>query len=448
MTILRSIAMGGSAAESERGKQPEVAADVRLSSYAKYVVGLLTVVSIFSYVDRMALAALAPSIQRELNLSDSQVGLLTGLAFSLFYAVCGIPIARWADRGVRRNVLAVALTTWSVMTALSGVAMHFWHLFLARVGIGAGEAGCLPPAQSILCDYVPLPRRAGIFAVHNAGNYLGMMLGLIVAGWLGDLIGWRLTFLALGLPGIALAIVLRFTLVEPQRGSLDPAHIIADSRPSLTEVFATLRVCRTYGFLLLFYVLNGFVQYGLVQWWPSYYNRTSTLGMATVALLLGLAIGGGATVGSLAGGWVANKISRPDTRLALRIGAAATLFAIPTSIASIFTSSIYLSFGFVALTAFFWSVSNGPVIATAASVVVPNMRATSTSLIIFATSVLGFGLGPLCVGTLSDLLSATLGTEALRYAFLAPICLLPGMAYVLYAAAKSVPSSITQGPER
>jgi MFS family permease len=160
--------------------------------------------------------------------------------------------------------------------------------------------------------------------------------------------------------------------------------------------------------------------------------------MATIGLYLGLAIGGGATLGSLTGGWIANKVSRLDTRPALKISAAITLLAIPTALTSIFTSSVYSSVSLVALTAFFWSTSNGPVIATAATVVAPTMRATSTSIIIFATSVIGFGLGPLCVGLLSDLLAAPLGTESLRYAFLAPIALLPAMALVLYQASRSV----------
>src|SRR5262245_50281201 len=245
MNSVRSISIddkAGNDQEQYAGGQDEASRDaVRLSGYTWYVIGLLTIVSVFSYVDRMALAALAPAIQRQMNLPDSNLGLPTWLAFSLFYAVCGIPIARWADRGVRRNVLAIALSTWSVMTALSGAALHFWHLFLARVGIGAGEAGCLPPAQSIICDYVPPRRRAGVFAVHSIGNYAGMMLGLIFAGWLGDLIGWRMTFLALGLPGIVLALILRFTLREPRRGALDPPPAAVAPRPSFVEVLATLR---------------------------------------------------------------------------------------------------------------------------------------------------------------------------------------------------------------
>lgn len=195
---LPSMAMSAQASDSATvvsGTQDlSLVSDGGLSKYTWFVIILLTIVSVFSYIDRMARAAVAPAIKRDLDLSDSQVGVLTGLAFSVFYAICGIPIARWADRGVRRDILTLALTTWSVMTALSGIAHHFWHLFLARVGIGAGEAGCLPSAQSIICDYVPLQRRANIFAIHNLGNYAGMLLGLTFGGWLGVTVGWRWTF--------------------------------------------------------------------------------------------------------------------------------------------------------------------------------------------------------------------------------------------------------------
>jgi predicted MFS family arabinose efflux permease len=413
------------------------AAEKPLGRYAWYVVGLLSIVSTFSYMDRMALAALAPMIKQDLQLSDSQLGLLTGFAFSLFYAVCGIPIARWADRGVRRNIIGLALAAWSVMTALSGAAQSFTHLFLARVGIGAGEAGCLPPAQSIICDYVPVKRRASVFAVHNVGNYAGMMLGLVLAGGLGEIIGWRWTFVALGLPGIVLAVVVRLTLREPVRGSFDDQTRGEVAQPSLRDTLAGLWRCKTYRLLLTFYVLNGFVQYGLIQWWPSFYHRVFELNMSSIGLYLGLAIGMGAGMGSLGGGLLAHKRRHGDIGLPLRVSAAITLLALPAALASLYVSSVFGSTILIFLSAMFWSASNGPVIATAVSVIAPTMRATSSSLIIFATAILGFGLGPLCVGLVSDLLGPSLGAQALRYALLVPIGLLPMMAVVLYAAART-----------
>lgn len=411
------------------------------SRYVWYVIGTLTVVNAFSYMDRMALAALAPAIKADLDLSDAQLGLLIGFAFSLFYAVCGIPIARWADRGVRRNIIALALTTWSAMTALSGAAHHFWHLFIARVGVGAGEAGCLPPAQSIICDYVPLKKRPGVFAVHNFGNYAGMMLGLVAAGWLGELLGWRWAFVAIGLPGIALALVVRLTIREPVRGVLD-AGAKSAAQPTLRHALAVIWRCRTYRFMLATYVTNGFVQYGLVQWWPSFFSRNFELKMSSIGVSLGLAIGIGAATGSLSGGWVANKAAQRDIRLPLMIGAAVTLLAIPAALGSLFYPTFQGSILLVGLTALFWSVSNGAVVATSASVIAPSMRATSSSLLIFTTAVLGFGSGPFCVGLLSDLLTPAFGAQALRYAMLLPICVFPAIAISLYAGGRATPGDL------
>lgn len=405
--------------------------------YIWYVILLLSVVNVVNYMDRMALSVLLPLIKADLKLSDSQLGLLTGFAFFLFYAVCGIPIARWADRGIRKNIIALALGTWSVMTALSGAAQNFWQLFAARIGIGAGEAGCLPPAQSIICDYVPLRRRSGVFAVHNFGLYGGMMLGMAGAGWLGEIIGWRLTFVMLGLPGIGLALIVQSTLREPLRGALDSVRP-REAEPSLGATALILWRCRTFRRLTLFAVTNGFVQYGLNQWWPSYYARVLGLSMSSIGVSLGTAIGIGAASGLLLGGLVANKAATRDVRLPLAIGAVATLLAIPAALGSLFVSSASGSIALVSLTALMWSVSNGPVVATVFSVVPANMRATAGALTVFVTSLFGFGLGPFCVGLLSEALTPSLGDLSLRYALLAPVCLLPLMAVALHAAARGL----------
>lgn len=397
--------------------------------YVWYVIGLLCVVNVFNYVDRMALAVLAPLIKADLVLSDGELGLLIGLAFAIFYAVCGIPIARWADRGNRRNIIVIALSTWSVMTALSGAAQNFWHLLLARIGVGAGEAGCLPPAQSIVCDYVPVTKRSGAFAVHSVGAYIGILIGMTLAGVLGETIGWRWTFVALGLPGIVLAAVLALTLREPIRGRFDSAPVLETSLP---QTLAILWRCRTYRLLLLFMVINGFVQYGLNQWWPSFYSRVFGLSVAYVGAYLGIAVGAGAGLGLLIGGWIANRAAQYDVRRPMLIGAAALVLALPAALGSLFVASATVSLLLVTLTGFLWGFANGPVLAALYSVVSAGMRATAGAIAIFATSVLGFGLGPATVGVLSDLLTQSLGREALRYALLAPVCLLPIMPLLLY----------------
>lgn len=426
----------------DEGRAVEATSAANVSPrYVWYVILLLSVVNVFNYMDRMALSVLMPFIKEDMRLTDAQLGLLVGFAFSLFYAICGIPIARWADRGVRRNIISIALALWSAMTALSGAAQNFWHLFAARIGVGVGEAGCLPPAQSIICDYVPLKRRSGVFAVHNFGLMVGMMLGLSLAGWLGEVIGWRWAFLALGLPGLLLALVVRATLREPVRGLIDKVSSDDASR-SIGATLSYLWRCRTYLWMAGFFSVNGFVQYGLYQWWPSFYARVYGLSLSSIGLHLGVAIGVGSGIGMLLGGVVANRAAQRDVRLPLIVGAVSTAVALPAAVGTLFVGSASASMWLVLVTAIFWSVSNGPAVATVYSVALPHMRATAGTITIFFASVLGFGLGPFCVGLLSDALAPTFGSEALRYAMVLPACLLPGMVIVLYGAARSLPNDL------
>lgn len=409
--------------------------------YVWYVVLLLTVVNVFNYMDRMALSVMLPYIKADLVLSDAQLGMLVGLAFALFYAICGIPIAMWADRGVRRNIIALALATWSLMTAISGAAQNFWHLFVARVGVGVGEAGCLPPAQSLLCDYVPLERRSGVFAVHTSGLVIGMMLGLALAGWLGETIGWRWTFVALGIPGLAVAILVRLTLREPQCGFFDAAQSDRTDS-SLCGAAVFLWRCRTYRYLTYFGVANGFLQYGLSQWWPSFYSRIFELGSSAIGLYLGVGMGVGSGLGVLLGGLVSNKVAQRDIRLPLMAGAAAVGCTLSTVLGALFVPSPTVSLVLVSLSALLWSVPSGPLIAAIYSVVMPRIRATAGSISVFITSVFGFALGPLCVGLLSDALTPSYGAEGLRYALLAPLGVLPLMVITLFVAARALPNDL------
>ena len=410
------------------------------SGYVWYVIFLLTLVNVFNYMDRMALAVLAPAIKQDLQLSDAQLGLLVGLAFSLFYAMCGIPIARWADRGVRRNIIAMALATWSVMTALSGTAQSFWHLFLARLGVGAGEAGCLPPAWSILCDHVPLKRRPPVFALHGFGLYAGMMIGMVLAGGLGQTIGWRWTFVVLGLPGVAIALVVRFTLREPVRGALDGGA--TNEVSPFGKTLAALWQSKTYRALIALYVTNGFVQYGLHQWWPSFFARVHELSLSSIGISLGMAAGAGSGVGILLGGMVASKLTDKHISLPLIVGVVATALAFPSALASLFVSSPCVSIFFVLLTSVLWGVSNGPVAAALNSVVLPHRRATASALTVVFASVFGFALGPFCVGVLSDTLTPSFGAESLRYALLGPVCVIPVVALALYQIANRMPEDL------
>jgi predicted MFS family arabinose efflux permease len=411
------------------------------SLYVWYAICLLSVVNVFNYMDRMALSVLAPLVKASLKLSDSELGLLVGFAFALFYAICGIPIARWADRGVRRDIIALSLTIWSAMTALSGVVQNFWHLFLVRVGVGIGEAGCFPPGQSMLCDYVPIERRSGVLAIHSFGAFVGMTVGMALAGSLAEVIGWRWTFVALGLPGIVLAILVRLTLREPRRGSFDAVKDDEQRAPFLQTVVELWR-CRTYRLLLVFLTMNGSLYFGMIQWWPSFYARVFGLSLSQAGIYLGTAIGVGSGLGLLIGGLLGNKLAQRDVRLPLMLGAASILLGLPTALGSLFIHSAAGSIFLVALSVLLWGAHGGPVLATLYSVARPRMRATAGALAIFFQSAVGFGIGPLCVGVLSDLLAPKLGVESLRYALLAPICLMPFIVITLYAAARVLPRDL------
>ena len=386
----------------------------------------------------MALSVLLPEIKKDMALSDSQLGLLVGFAFSVFYAVCGIPIARLADRTVRKNVIVGALAVWSVMTALSGAALNFWHLFAARVGIGAGEAGCIPPAQSVICDYVRPSLRAGVLAFHSFGMFVGMMTGMAAAGWLADAVGWRWTFAVFGISGIGLALLVWLTLREPVRGAFDKVGDRAIAAPTLRVALDSLRRKRTYVFIVSFAATNGFVQYGLNQWWPSFFARTYGLPPGSVGLPLGVAIAAGSGFGLLLGGFAASKCTDKHVKLPLALGAASVLLAIPAALGSIFAESFALSILFVGLSCLLWCVPHGPVMATQFNITRPDMRATAGAVPIFFTSIVGFGLGPLTVGLLSDMLAPSAGADSLRYALLAPVAGLPIMALVLWGASRSL----------
>jgi predicted MFS family arabinose efflux permease len=411
-------------------------------TYVWYVIVLLFVVNAFSLMDRQALAMLAPAVKADLDLSDAQLGLLTGFAFALFYAVCAIPIARWADTGIRRDIIMLALATWSVMTALCGAAQNFWQLFLARVGVGAGEAGGAPTAQSLLCDYVPLARRPLALAINTFGGGAGLMLGMILAGWLGETIGWRWTFAALGAPGVVLALLVRLTLHEPQRGRFEIRHASERVVTSLGRTLWSLWRCRTYRLLMTYAALSGLVLSATLQWGPTFLMRVHGLEPSFVGTALGAVTGAGMGIGLLTGGFVASKAAERDVRWPLLIGVGAVALMVPAAVAAYLVpsprASIFFVFAFLSLN----GVASAPVVATIYSVVRARMRATAGAVSIFSQSVVGAGLGPFVVGLLSDAMYPTLGTESLRYALLAPVFFLPPMVVALHAAAKALPRDL------
>jgi predicted MFS family arabinose efflux permease len=406
-------------------------------AYVWYVILILTVVNAVNYMDRVAISVLAPQIKSDLHVSDGELGLLSGLAFFIFYALFGIPIARWADRGVRTHVIAAGLGLWSIFTALSGAARNFTQLALARIGVGAGEAGCLPAGYAIVADYVPIQKRGGAYAITTFGSLAGRSVGFALGAWLGARLGWRLAFVALGVPGVALALWVLLTLREPRRGVLDGDATVHPQQP-LSMVLRSLIRLKTWRRICAAAVVSGFIQYGTTQWWPSFYMRSFDLSQQKVGLYLGDATFVGYAIGMLLGGLVTDKVSPASMRAPLVIAAGAALLSLPATLGSLFVHSINMSFFFVGLTTLCWGLVSAPCVAIGASVVPPAIRATGGAIDTFVTAIVGFGLGPFLVGALSDKLAQWVGGESLRYALLAPVCLIPALIVIVYSASRSV----------
>jgi predicted MFS family arabinose efflux permease len=288
---------------------------------------------------------------------------------------------------------------------------------------------------------VPPERRPGIFALHNFGAIMGLMLGMVLAGWLGQRVGWRWTFVVLGLPGIALALLVRLTLREPIRGFFDATRGEQSQLP-LAKTAAVLWRCLTYRRLMYSLCAQSFVVYGLLQWWPSFYTRTFALELSSVGVHLGIAIGAGAGAGGLLGGLIANQVARRDVTLPLSIGSAAVFVSLPILVGALLTPSVAVSMLLVALSVLLLAMPNGAILAAVYGATPPHMRATAGAITIFFSSVLGLGLGTYSIGLLSDLLAPSFGAYSLRYALLAATCLLPVLAITLRAAARALPHDL------
>jgi len=386
-------------------------------AYARYVLGILFVVFVFNFVDRQILAILLEPIKADLGASDTAMGFLTGIAFALFYTVAGIPIARMADRGSRRTVIAVGLALWSGMTALSGMAQTFAQLALARVGVGVGEAACSPPAHSLLADYFPPERRATALAIYAMGIHVGILVGFIVGGWANQLLGWRQAFFIVGLPGLVLAIVVRLTVREPVRGITDGlAH--ATEMPSVSEALGILRKLGSLRHMAIGAGLHSFAGYGLAAWGPAFLARVHHMGSAEIGTWLGLITGFGGMIGAILGGTLADRLGARDERWRLWVPTLASIVEVPFLVAFLLwpTPGPALAIAVPGILA--GAMWLGPVFATTQTLVRPDMRALTSAVLLFVINLIGLGLGPQAVGVLNDAMKGTFGAEAIRYSLL------------------------------
>ncbi|MCC5981716.1 MAG: MFS transporter [Oceanicaulis sp.] len=393
---------------------------------------MLLVIYIFNFLDRQIVNILAEPIKIELGLADWQLGMLTGLAFALFYTVLGIPIARYAEKADRVKIISVAVAVWSAFTVMCGLATNFIQLLLARIGVGVGEAGCTPPAHSLITDYTPKEQRASALAFYSMGIPLGSLAGMVLGGLIADAYGWRVAFFVAGAPGIALAIITFLTLPEPRRGMTRKIEPVKG--PNFSEALTELRSKKSFWWISIGAALSAMVGYGHIAFYGSFYLRNHGEGLAALAetvnqtlglsfgpigfvgTALGLIIGICGAAGTYLGGILADRAARVNVAGYATVPAYAALITVIPFIASMLVGDVVLSFALLALPVFVGAIWYGPVFASAQSLVHPRTRATAAAVLLFVINLVGLGLGPLLVGTFSDIYGQTMGAaEGIRW---------------------------------
>ena len=413
------------------------------TGYANYVLAILFVVYVFNFIDRQILGILLDDIKADLEVSDTAMGLLVGFAFVVFYTFAGIPIARWADRSSRRSIIALGLTIWSAMTAVSGLAQNFAQLALARIGVGIGEAAGSPPAHSLISDYFPPGRRATALAIYSTGVYIGSMIAFLAGGYIKEYFSWRVAFFMVGVPGLLLALILRATVKEPGRGVFEPEASDAEQLP-LGAVLAWLRQCRSYLLIVAAASVQSLSGYSVLVWGPAYLGRVHGLDGVEIGTWLGIMIGVAGCLGGYLGGKWSDLAGRDDVRWYMRAPAIQSLLGIPFVIGFTLLDNpqwaLWCFFPFYFLGAMYV----GPMLSMVQGLVQLRMRATASAILLFVLNLVGLGLGPLLVGAMNDYIFMEQGDHAIRYSLLV-MGVLGGCASLLFwLASRHLPGDLAR----
>ena len=426
---------------------------------------VLLFVYTMSFIDRQIMGILVQPIKQEFGVSDTAMGVLTGLTFALFYSALAIPFGRYADRSNRRNFVACCCAAWSAMTALCGMVTGFWTLALARMGVAVGEAGGGAPSISMIADHYPPQQRGRAMSVYMLGPQLGILFGLTLGGWIAQHHGWRNAFLWMSIPGVLAALLLRFTAVEPRRGQWDaPGSTTAGAAAEpLGVLLRDLWASRAFVRITLACLLMGFTGYGIGIWTPAFLVRSHGMTLQGAGIVMGLVGGIFAATGALTSGWLSDKLGRRDARWRIGVPLLGCLLSLPSGVAFYLLPAggawqagamlvphavaFYVLFAF---TAVWWTA---PVYAVLAELIPAHRRSSGMAIFNLGITMLGGGLGPLLVGMLSDLLVPHFGNEALRWALALTTgsCFLLGMlafAWTLrpYVAERLVPAAPAAAP--
>jgi predicted MFS family arabinose efflux permease len=388
-----------------------------------FVVAVLCGVYALNFLDRQLLSILAEPVKADLGLTDTQLGLLSGLTFALFYSVFGIPVAWIADRTNRVRLVSGACALWSIFTASCGLAANFTQLALARVGVGIGEAGGSPPSYAIIADYFPPEKRGGAMALYSLGVPIGTTVGAALGGWIAANWGWRAAFISIGIAGVCYSLFVALSVTEPVRGRFD------SDKGSPQPLSATLRMFVTDRLLLMVAVaagLSAFVGYAMLSWTPALLMRTKSMALQDLAIYYSLTSGGAAMIGTLLSGYLTDRFASRDRRMFGFIPAAAFLLPIPFYIAGIHASSWGLALLLMSVPFAFYAAYLPPTLALLQNRVAPTQRSTASSMLLLIMSLIGLGGGPFFIGAISDAVGSL---ESAMY-YLTPVFGLAGLLHL------------------
>ncbi|WP_161965911.1 spinster family MFS transporter [Steroidobacter cummioxidans] len=375
------------------------------NAYRNYVVWLLFVIYVFNYVDRQILSIVLEPIKQEFDLHDWQLGMLSGLAFAAFYSTLGIPIARMADTRNRVNIITASIVIWSAFTVVSGMARNFWHLLIARIGVGVGEAGCSPSAYSIISDYVEPKKRATALSIYSMGVYGGSALGFLVGGLVAHEYGWRAAFFTVGLPGLVVALILKLTVKEPPRGFSEPTPVALAEPPPFKQVMGNLWAKKSFRHLSLAAGLHAFVSYGLSSFYSPFFMRSHGMSLGDVGAWLAIVVALGGLSGTYLGGaWCDRYYARtqdprwyvwiPAITLIIVVPFGQVVYALDNTKVALLLLTLYIALAAAYL---------GPSIASTHRLVGLRERALASAFLLLILNFIGLGLGPMFTGAMSDL---------------------------------------------
>ena len=388
-----------------------------------YTLALLVLVFTSSHVDRQIVAILQEPIKLAFQISDTQLGLLTGVMFAIFYATLGMPMAMWADRHNRRNLITFSISLWSAMTVLCGAAVQFWHLLLARIGVGVGEAGSNPPSHSIISDLYAPHERATAMAIFGLGVNFGIMLGYLIGGWVNEWLDWRWAFVVAGVPGLFIAVLVRLTMVEPPRGYADGLSERPPA-PPFRAVLSFMLKSAASRHLLIANALISLAGYASIAWVPVYFQRIHDYSTGESGTFLALAIGVGGGLGTFLGGYMADRVAKFGEGWRAKLVSLTILIYLPFAYLCYSSQDPFWAAIWYIGPAALGGVYLGVNFAILQSLVPVEMRSVAAAINLFSLNIIGLGLGPLSVGTISDLTLDFAGIDSLRYGLYFTLCVI------------------------